>query len=64
MNLITQDVTSKKLLLIYCIDNIRDKFARIESRIDDKSRLEKFNEAVYNLSSICFLYERVEVYDG
>lgn len=28
MSIINQDITSKKLLLIYCIDNMRDEFER------------------------------------
>lgn len=61
MDIINQDITSKKLLLIYCIDNIRDEFEKINSVIDFKSPIEKFNEVISKLSLGCFLEKRIEV---
>ena len=57
MGFIHQDTISKKLLLVYCIENMRREFEEVESKIDFKSEEEKFEEITGKIITLSFLRE-------
>lgn len=61
MGFIYQDTISKKLLLVYCIENMRREFEEVGSEIDFKSEEEKFEEITGKIITLSFLRERVKV---
>lgn len=55
MSIIQQNIMSKKLLLVYCIENIRLRFNKVDREIDFKSPEEKFDEIMNgNITSFYF----------
>lgn len=61
MSIIGQDIMSKRLLLIYCIDGIREAFDRIESEVDFRTLSEKFNDIVRKITDSCLLEKRIDI---
>lgn len=61
MSMIRQDIISKKLLLVYCINDIKKEFERRNDEINLKSASENFSEITKRLSTSCNLCDRVRV---
>ena len=61
MGFIHQDTISKKLLLVYCIENMRREFEEVGSKVDFKSKEERFEEITEKISAPSFFRMRMKV---
>lgn len=61
MSIIQQNIMSKKLLLVYCIENIRLRFNKVGREIDFKSLEEKFDEIMNGIITSFYLPEHMKV---
>lgn len=60
MGLIQQDILIKKLLLIYCIDNMRENFNRLKHTYDGESLEKNYNDITRSLFEHFYLNNRIE----
>lgn len=61
MNFIEQEIISKKLLLIYYIENLRDEFAKINREVNFLSLEENVDNIKNGLTKKNYLQERIKV---
>lgn len=61
MSIIQQNIMSKKLLLVYCIENVRSRFNKVGREMDFKSPEEKFDEIMNGIITSFYFPEHMKV---